>query len=100
VPSCTLPKLKLAGLPDKLPAVTAFAESAMLSGLFEPSFANDKVPVALPAEVGLKTIFTFVLCPAAKVIGGVSPVMLKPAPLTVACESVRLVLPVLLRVSV
>jgi hypothetical protein len=99
MPSATVPKLKLVGFALKLPAATAVAESAMLKGLFDPSLVNDKVPVAPPADVGLKTIFTFVLCPAANVTGKARPFMAKPAPLTAACEIVRLVLPVLLRMS-
>ncbi len=52
-------------------------------------------PVALPAVVGAKAALNVVLPPAAIVAGTVRPVMVKPAPDTVAWEIVTLALPAL-----
>jgi hypothetical protein len=97
--TCTLPKVKLVGLAATLPAATAVAESAIFNGLFEPSLVTAKLPVALPVDCGLKTRLKLTLCPGAKVTGKFKPVVLKPVPVTAACEIVSVFPPVLLRVS-
>ena len=58
-----------------------------------------RLPLTLPAAWGLKTTLKVTLCPTAKVKGRVSPVVVKPAPVIVACVTVRLDPPVLASVS-
>jgi hypothetical protein len=50
-------------------------------------------PVALLAEVGVKTALNVELLPAAIVSGVVRPLVLNPAPVTVAAEIVTLAVP-------
>ena len=61
---------------------------------------SDKLPLALPAAVGLNTIWKLAFCWGAKVRGKVNPVVLKPGPVTVTCVIVTLELLVLVKTSV
>lgn len=45
--------------------------------------AMETLPLVLPADVGLKSILTVTLWPAAKLTGRVTPVTVKPGPETV-----------------
>jgi hypothetical protein len=58
------------------------------------------VPGNVPVEVGAKVTVNVVLCPAVNVTGGVIPEMLNPVPDAPTAETVALVPPVLVRVSV
>src|SRR5437667_285607 len=58
------------------------------------------VPSKLPDIVELKSTPKVVLCPAATVTGKFNPVRAKPAPVIVACDTLRLALPGLLRITV
>jgi hypothetical protein len=62
-------------------------------GEFGPLFTIDTLPLTLPAEVGENFAVNDVLCPAPSVNGVVMPLTLKPAPVAVACEMVRLAVP-------
>src|SRR5947199_393130 len=53
LPTCTLPKLKLAGLGTSDPAVTPFPERGTLSVELEASLATDRLPLADPPDCGL-----------------------------------------------
>jgi hypothetical protein len=68
-------------------------------GTLEPP-AKAKLPLALPAAVGLNTTWKLRLCCGARVRGRVKPFVLKPVPVTVACVTVTLELPVLVTTSV
>ena len=57
------------------------------------------LPLAVPAEVGLKTAPKVKLCPGIRVRGRLSPLTLKPAPVTGAWVIFTLVPPVLVSVS-
>ncbi len=57
------------------------------------------LPLAAPAVVGANFTEKVVLCPAVKVTGRASPLKLKPVPLALAAEIVRVDPPELLRVS-
>jgi hypothetical protein len=61
---------------------------------------TEMLPLALPAELGVKVVPKVKLCPAVKVIGRLSPLMPNPAPVTLACVIVTLEPPELVRVSV
>ena len=97
--TCTLPKVKLVGLAVKLPATTAVPVSAMFNRLFEPSLVTARLPVALPADCGLKTTLKLMLCPGDNVTGRLNPAVLKPAPVTATCKIVSVFPPVLLKIS-
>ncbi len=58
-----------------------------------------RLPLTVPLDDGAKAVLNVTLCPALKVRGRLRPVMLKPAPVAVACEIVTLVPPELVRVS-
>jgi hypothetical protein len=62
--------------------------------------ATDTVPEMLPTTVGANWIPRLLDCPGANVSGKLNPLTLKPAPETVACEILKLVVPELVRVTV
>ncbi len=99
LPTFTLPKLRLAGLGDRLPAVMAVPEAGTVSDGFEASLATVKLPVGLPAACGAKTTLNDLLAPAASVNGTVTPLTLKPVPVTETCETLTVVPPELVMVS-
>ena len=71
----------------------------MLKAGFEALEAIATLPLALPGDCGAKVTLKDALCPEARVNGRLRPVVLKPAPETVAWVTVRLVPPVLVSVS-
>lgn len=56
------------------------------------------LPLAAPAACGVKVTVKVALCPAARVSGAEIPLSVKPAPLTVARETVTAAVPVLVMV--
>ena len=58
------------------------------------------LPERLPVVAGSKMTLNEVDCPAARVSGGVSPEIVKPAPASVSCEMETLALPVFARETV
>ena len=99
LPRVTLPKLALVGFAVREPGASPVPESAILSG--EP-VASDTIatePLAAPAVVGAKPTLNVTLWFAASVAGRVRPLTENPAPLTLACEMVTEVPPVLVNVS-
>jgi hypothetical protein len=67
---------------------------------FEAFEVTVAVPGNVPAVVGAKVTVNVVLCPAVKVTGGVIPEMLNPVPDAATAETVALVPPVFVIVSV
>jgi hypothetical protein len=100
LPICTLPKARLVGLAPSAPCATPVPVNGMLRLEFEPLDVMLTFPLTEPLADGLKSTVKDVLCPAVNVKGKVSPLKLKPAPLALAAEIVRLVPPVLVSVSV
>jgi hypothetical protein len=98
-PTATLPKLKLVGFAVSVSTAPVVPESAIFTGLVEPSLTSATFPPVLPLDCGLKTMLKVVLCPAARVKGKLSPLVLKPVPVTLACEMIRLEPPVFISVS-
>lgn len=94
-----LPNERDVGFADRKPGVVPVPERAMLKLGFEPLEVILRLPVAEPLTVGLKVTVKEVLCPAVKVKGKERPLKPNPAPLAAAAEIVRLVPPVLVRVS-
>ncbi len=100
LPIWTLPKARLVGLADNVPGATPVPVNGMLKLESDPVDVMLTLPLTEPLAVGLKSTVKEVLWPAANVKGKVRPLKLKPAPLALAAEIVRLDPPVLVRVSV
>jgi hypothetical protein len=99
LPTFTLPKFSLAGEAPSCACVPV-PLSAIVSGAPGPLFAIEIEPVAAPAVVGANCAVNDVLCPAVSVCGVERPVMLKPAPVVVAEETVTFAVPELVKVIV
>src|SRR5664279_616222 len=99
LPTCTLPNVRLLGFGDSAPSVTPFPVNAIVRLGFAPFEVTLTLPEAAPPALGLKLTVNEVLCPALSVTGNASPLKLNPDPLAVADEIVRLLPPVLVKVS-
>ena len=99
LPSVIFPKSLRVGL-----AVTwggpPVPESETVAGELVALLAIEMPPVTWPVAVGANVALKVALWPTVKVIGKARPVTLKPAPVTVACETMTLPVPVLLSVTV
>ncbi len=60
---------------------------------------SEMLPVTLPGTAGAKITLRAVVCPGASTKGTVIPLTLKPVPLKLTADMVRLALPELLRVT-
>ena len=63
MPTCTFPKVKLAGVVARLLLGTEVPASAILSGLAEPLLAIAKVSPMVPVDLGVKMIWKVALWP-------------------------------------
>ena len=82
-PTTTLPKLRLLGLTANWPTATPVPDREMVG---DPE-AVDTIPIlplAAPAAWGVNVTPNVKLCPAVKVLGVFSPLMLNPAPVKLA----------------
>src|SRR5437879_13027467 len=70
----------------------------MVLGELGALLTSETPPDALPVAVGANCTLKVLDCPAVRVRGEVSPLMLKPAPVTVPCAMVKLALPELVNV--
>src|SRR5207245_2891624 len=70
----------------------------MVPGELGALLTSETLPDALPVVVGANCTLKVLDCPAARVSGKVSPLMLKPAPVTLPCAMVKLALPELVKV--
>jgi hypothetical protein len=94
LPTNTLAKSKLPVLALSSGAdVTPLPLVEIASGELGASLTSEIDPVTLPAELGMNTTLKVVFCPAAMLIGTVSPEMANPAPVTLALEIVTLAVP-------
>lgn len=94
LPTVTLPKLSEVGLAVRVPAgLTPLPLRAIEDVEVEALLTSERLPEAVPAVVGANFTWKVVLCPAAIVAGSVRPLMLKPVPVTFACETVTLEVP-------
>jgi hypothetical protein len=97
LPSFTLPKLKLPGLTLMVyDAATPVALKATAAGEFGALLMIETAPLAFPAAAGAYCTLKFAPWPGVKVIGSAKPFKLNPAPVTVACETVRFAVPLFL----
>ena len=101
LPTLTFPKLRLVGvaLSDEI-CVTPVPESETVAGELVAVLTTETLPAALPAAVGAKVTLKVALRRAARLRGSESPLMLNPAPVTDACETVTLCVPLFLSVTV
>jgi hypothetical protein len=70
--------------------------SGTVAGEFGALLKIDSEPLTLPAAVGAYCTLKFPLCPGPSVKGIARPLTLNPAPVTVACEIVKLAVPLFL----
>ena len=99
LPTLTLPKLRLVVLnPSTLVDATPVPLSPIDIGEFGALLTSDIDPVTAPAAVGANTTLKFAFFPARIVNGAVMPDMLKPAPVTLADDIVKLAVPPFKRV--
>ncbi len=93
----TLPKSRLLKLKLSVPGVTPVPDKG--SETVETLEETVTFPLAAPEETGVKPTLKLADCPAARETGRLMPLTLKPEPLAVTAEIVRLVPPVLVTVS-
>src|SRR5947209_13779680 len=99
LPTNTLPKLKLVGLAVSWNvAATPVPLSGIAVGELGALLTTETLPDTLPTPAAAKATLKFVLCPGVNVKGSVSPLVAKPLPETVACETDRLAVPVFVSV--
>jgi len=95
----TLPKLRLAGFETRLPAAIATPETGTLTTEFGASLVTATLPVEVPADCGVNVMEKVFFCPEDNFKGKLSPLILKPRPVTDAWLMVTLVLPELISVA-
>lgn len=100
LPTVTVPKLRLVGLPLSAPAVTPVADKPTVSGEFDASETMVTLPLTEPEVCGVKVTLNVVLCELASVSGVAIPLNWNPVPLIETCEISTLAEPLLLRVNV
>jgi hypothetical protein len=94
-PTVTVPKFSVAGETDNDPCANPVPESGILNGEFEAFDTSERLPLIAPETVGANLTVKVTVWLAVSVIGTVSPLIEKPAPLTFACEIVMDELPAL-----
>ena len=72
----------------------------MVLGELAALLTSEMLPDALLVAVGANCTLKVLDCPGGRVSGNVSPLMLKPAPVTVACGMVKSAVPELVSVIV
>ena len=93
-PTVALPKLTLDGT-TAICAWTPVPLSAMVEGELAALLTTVTLPERVPAEAGANLTPKDVDCPAARVRGKVTPLVLKPVPVALICETDTLEFPVL-----
>jgi len=96
-PTVTFPQFRLAGVALSR-NVTPVPASETTAGELVAVLTTVTLPEAVPAAAGTNVAVKLVLWPAFRLRGSESPLMLNPGPVTVACETVTLPVPVLVRV--
>ncbi len=77
-------------------AATPVALKATTAGEFGALLMIETAPLTFPAAGGAYCTLKFAPWPGVKVIGSARPFKLNPAPVTVACETVRFAVPLFL----
>jgi hypothetical protein len=100
LPALTLPKDRFAGFAESVTvAATPVPLSVTLAGELGALLTMLTVPARFPAVLGANNTVKEALPPLAIVAGAVSPLTLKPLPLTLSCEIVKEALPVFVTVN-
>ena len=101
LPTLTLPKLVLRGLAERKSAVLVpVPDSVSIVGELVALLPTATLPLKVPAVAGVKTTLKTAFAPDVRVRGRESPLVLKPVPATLTCDSVTLPVPVLVRVAI
>ena len=96
-----MPKFRLVGFALTSPGVTPVPETRTFSVGLEALLVMTRLPLTPPADCGANTTLKLgLLWPGPKVKGRLKPLMLYPAPVVVACVTVKLEPPELVSVSV
>jgi hypothetical protein len=98
LPTTTLPKLTAEGVlanPGCVPAPV----NAIDIGEFGASLETEILPLALPTDVGENFVMKLILCPGGILCPAGDPVIVNPAPVTLACEIITLADPVFVRLT-
>ena len=98
LPSTTSRKSVLAGLTER-EAWTPVPETGAMAGEFRALLTIERLPLILPAAVGANATPKLVVCPAANVTGKARPLKVNCCGETVASETVKLPVPLLVRVT-
>ena len=100
LPALILPKERLVGFAESVTvAATPVPLSVTLAGELGALLMMLTVPVRFPAALGANSTVKDALPSAAMVAGVVSPLTLKPLPLTLSCEIVKGAVPVFVTVN-
>ncbi len=97
VPTTALPKLTLAGVTESR-GCTPVPLRAVVLGELGASLTSERLPDTLPVVVGANCTLRVLDCPGGRVIGKVSPLMVKPTPVALPCTMVKLAEPELVKV--
>lgn len=100
VPTVTLPKFSAMGATISCPGAVPVPESGTLNVELDALELMVIPPVAFVADCGAKIALKVTLAPGLRTSGKLRPLMLNPAPATVACEIVTLEPPVFVSESI
>lgn len=92
-PTVTLPKLTLEGMTE-ICDCTPVPLRVIVEGEFVALLTTVTLPERLPVEAGVNVTPKDLDCPTARVRGSVIPLVLKPVPVALICETETLELPV------
>jgi len=99
VPTATLLKFKVLGLEVNRPARTPVPARAIARFGFDAFESTAIAPLRFPPTIGVKRTLKVMLCPLLRLKGRLRPLKPNPAPVTVACEIVKVELPEFVNVS-
>ena len=99
-PALTLPKFNVAGATVNCPSAVSLPDSAMCSCGLEAFEFTKRVPEVVPEMVGANTTLKVRLCPAFRLTGSTKPLNVNALLDTETCETVTLVFPRFVRVSI
>src|SRR2546427_785782 len=98
LPTSTLPKLTLGGATESIRR-PPISPRVPVTALFRSLLTSEMLPDTLPVAVGANCTLKVLDCPGGRMSGKLSPLMLKPGPVAPPRETVRLTLPVLLKLT-
>lgn len=100
LPTATFPKERLEGAALSGSLLTAFPWTPILRLVFEAVLVTVTLPLFQPAEPGVNVIVALTVWPAARTTGRVIPEMLNAELLAVSADTVALVFPLFVKVTV